>query len=197
MENNNVNGYKYSKWYNNYIYNINLDEIEFQKMTYNELMSFYCKNYYDEEIESFVIDRSINGNYLPFGMSLLTLNNECNFNEYIVGSVVNNLGLRTIVCCIAFSNKYLRENSLIPVTYISVIDINKFMENSDVLNKLINALPKFINMDQNILLSFENNSLCERIMNLFREQNYIIDVCSIEDVNLEYLRDSQVKKKVL
>ena len=129
------NNEKYNKWYYGYIDGINLSSIEWKKFNYDELESFLYQNYYDEDYESFVMERDMNNNFLPFGMTYLTFNNENIYDEYIVGLVKNNLGLYTIIACMIFNYKYLVKYGCIElVSYIKTVDTNKFFDiNKDIL----------------------------------------------------------------
>ena len=197
---------KYSKWYNGYIEEVDLSKIEWKKFNYEELIAFLYRNYYDEDYESFVMERDINNNFIPFGMTYLTFNNESKSNEYIIGIVKNKIGLHTIVSCIIFNSKYLVEyDSIETVTYIETVETNKFFQNKGVFKQMILSLLKFIDIAQDILITPECGmgkelGIITIMKNILFEQGFSHDIRSeyeITEQYLEKLRSSQVKKKVL
>lgn len=203
---NNIDKEKYNKWYTGYINEVDLSSIEWKKFNFNELKAFLYRNYYDEDYESYVVARDINNKFLPFGMTFLTFNEENIYDEYIVGIVKNKLGLYTIVACMIFNSKYLVEyDSIEPVTYIQTIETNKFFQNKGVFKQMVSSLLKFIDINQNILITPECGIgkeiwVISIIKKILLEQGFTGDIRSEYEITEEYLeklRGSQVKKKVL
>ena len=188
-----TNYQKYKKWYNNYIEGVNLADIEWKKFNFNELMCFLHKNYYDEDYESFVMVRDESNNFLPIGMTYLTFNKLDTRDEYLLGLVTNNQGLKTIVACMIFKSKCLLESdSIKPVTYIETVEVNRYFQRNGLFTKMIRVLSQHIDNDQNILITSENGigeviGINEKIKRILIEQGFVSDIRDEYKINEEYL----------
>lgn len=188
-----TNYQKDKKWYNNYIEGVNLAKIEWKKFNFNELMCFLHQNYYDEEYESFVMVRDESNNFLPIGMTYLSFNKLDTRDEYLVGLVPNNQGLKTIVACIIFKSKYLLEHdSIKPVTYIETVEVNRYFQRNGLFNQMIRILPQFIDNDQNIIITPENGigevvGVNKKIQRILIGQGFASDIRSEHEINEVYL----------
>jgi len=197
-----TNYQKHKKWYNNYIEGVNLSEIEWKKFNFNELMCFLHQNYYDEDHESFVMVRDESNNFLPIGMTYLSFNKLDTRDEYLLGLVNNNQGLKTIVACIIFKSKCLLESdSVKPVTYIETVEVNKYFQRNGLFNQMISILPQFIDNNQNILITPENGigeiiGVNEKIKGILKEKGIESDIRDEYKIDEEYLTSlKKVKQK--
>ena len=188
-----TNYQKHKKWYNKYIEGVKLSEVEWKKFNFNELMCFLHQNYYDEEYESFVMVRDESNNFLPIGMTYLSFNKLDTRDEYLVGLVPNNQGLKTIVACIIFKSKCLLEHdSIKPVTYIETVEVNKYFQRNGLFNQMISILPQFIDNNQNILLTPDAGmgrivGVNEKIKRILTEQGFVSDIRDEYKIDEEYL----------
>ena len=193
---------KYNKWYNNYIEGVNLEEIEWRKFNFNELISFLHRNYYDEEYESFVMVRDENNNFSPIGMTYLTFNKLDARDEYLLGLVKNKKGSKTIVACMIFKSKCILEfDSIKPVTYIETVETNKYFQCNGLFTQMINELPNFIDNSQNILITPDEGvgkevEVNERIKTILLAKGLTEDIRSKDEIDEEYLTSlKKVKQK--
>lgn len=189
-----------SKWYTNYVEGVNLENIEWKRFNYNDLIRFFYQSYYDEDYEAFVMTRDENNNFLPYGMTYLSFTKLNQSDEYLIGLVGNKQGLKTIACCIIFKSKYLVEHdSIKPVTYIDTVETNKFFQNRGLFTKMVRNLPQFIDTDQDILITPEEgmgrvigvNSIIKRVL---IEQGFAGDIRSEYEIDEEYLMNLKKTK---
>lgn len=198
----NANYEKYNKWYNNYIEGVNLEEVEWKKFNFEQLMRFLHQNYYDEDYESFVMVRDKNNNFLPIGMTYLSFDNLNTRDEYLLGLVKNKKGTKTIVASMIFKSKCLLEyDSIKPVTYIETIETNRYFHFNGLFTQMIRVLPQFIDNDQNIIITPENGvgatiGIIEKIKRILIEQGFANDIRSEYKIDEEYLTSlKKVKTK--
>ena len=162
----------YNKWINNYIDGINLDEIEWLCLNIDGLNKFYEDNYLDSDIWQYVVDNNKNGFYCsPIGLRYLKIDNNDFNSKFLIGVVNNNINKKTIVgVMIYLDSYYIFNEQLEPLTYISSIEVNSFFWNRGIFKKICEESIRFINLEQNIILS--NESEMGRIRNVgkvFRE----------------------------
>jgi len=162
----------YNKWINNYIDGINLDEIEWLCLNIDGLNKFYEDNYLDRDIWQYVVDNNKNGFYCsPIGLRYLKIDNNDFNSKFLIGVVNNNINKKTIVGVMIYLDSYYMFNEQSePLTYISSIEVNSFFWNRGIFKKICEESIRFINLEQNIILS--NESEMGRIRNVgkvFRE----------------------------
>lgn len=200
------NSQKFDKWFKRYVEGVNLENIEWVKLNYDQLMKFYYKYYFDDDYEEFVMSRGEDDSFLPFGMTYLPINPGTSRDEYILGLCDNQRGTQTIVACVIFDPSYNLDREVVEsVTYIKTIETNTFFQKKGVFNKMINEILKFINKDQNILTTHESVRgrvvhVLEKMRNAVTKQGFTGDVRSEYEINEEYLdslKKIKYKKKVL
>lgn len=200
------NSQKFDKWFKGYVEGVNLENIEWVKLNYDQLMKFYYKYYFDDDYEEFVMSRGEDDSFLPFGMTYLPINPGTSRDEYILGLCDNQSGTKTIVACMIFDPSYNLDREVVEsVTYIKTIETNTFFQKKGVFNKMINEILKFINKDQNILTTHESVRgrvvhVLEKMRNAVTKQGFTGDVRSEYEINEEYLdslKKIKYKKKVL
>ena len=197
---------KYERWKNDYINNLNIDDLDWLKLNSNDYRDFVHDNYYDEEIYSDVLDKNASNIYSTlFGMHYLTRDNYLYNNssyDFLLGTSINNKGKKTIVCASVIIDKYiLFSNQEKPLTYISSVETNKYFMNKGIFKKMCNIFYNYVNKDQHILTSaqsFEGKN--KNVFNIFKSIMFSngFDKLIIEESprvrNLE-LYDILVKKK--
>lgn len=143
------------KWINNYIKNVNLDEIEWIKLNTTELDSFLEDNYLDKEEWEYVHDDNANSLYPTLlGMNYLNINSPINDKEYsfLLGIVDNNIGKKTIVAATIYLDEHLIfTDQDRPVTYISTMEVNSFLRKRGIFKKMCKMLINFVNPNQHIV----------------------------------------------
>ena len=187
---------KRQKWYEGYIEDINLNNIEWRRFNSHELTVFLHQNYWDEEYESFVMFRNESNSFSPFGMNYLTFTNEGRNVEYLVGFAPNKCGTRTIVACMTIIPKFLLErNSIKPVTYIRNIDINRYITNQEIILQMIESLSILIDLENYIVIDNDMipKPFIEFIKRILVKQGFEGDVRDKDEIDYDYLY--RLKKK--
>ncbi len=137
------------KWINDYIKNVNLDEIEWIKLNATELDTFLEDNYLDKEEWEYVHDENANGLYPTLlGMNYLNINSPINDKEssFLLGIVNNSIGKKTIVAATIYLEEYfIFTDQEIPVTCISTMEVNSSA------SLVIFAIPSSVNCGLSIL----------------------------------------------
>ena len=90
------------RWINNYIKNVNLDEIEWIKFNATELDTFLEDNYLDKEEWEYVHDENACSLYPTLlGMNYLNINSPINDKDYsfLLGIVDNCIGKKNYSSC--------------------------------------------------------------------------------------------------
>ena len=144
--------------YKNYIEGIDISNIKYINLTNDELMNFYIENYYDNKniIIAGIYDDSKNI-INPIGMYYLNFENMPGM-KYILGIVNNNINKKTIVSALVYCDEYkMFSNQKGYITYLSTVETNKYFRNRGLYRDLINNSFKFINPNQNILISEISN----------------------------------------
>ena len=143
------------RWINNYIKNVNLDEIEWIKFNATELDTFLEDNYLDKEEWEYVHDENANSLYPTLlGMNYLNINSPINDKEYsfLLGIVDNNIGKKTIVAATIYLDEHLIfTDQERPVTYISTMEVNSFFRKRGIFKKMCEMLINFVNPNQHIV----------------------------------------------
>lgn len=150
-----VNLYMENRWINDYIKNIDLENIEWIKLNCDELDSFLEQNYLDKNEWEYVYDENADNIYPTLlGMTYLNFNNTINNKSYsfLLGVVNNNINKKTVVCATIYIDEYFMfEEQTIPVTYISSMEVNSYFRNKGLYKKMCEALINFINPNQHII----------------------------------------------
>ena len=162
------------KWINNYIKNVNLDEIEWIKLNATELDSFLEDNYLDKEEWEYVHDENANSLYPTLlGMNYLNINSPINDKEYsfLLGIVDNCIGKKTIVAATIYLDEHLIfTDQEKPVTYISTMEVNSFFRKRGIFKKMCEMLINFVNHNQHIVTTkqTETGLMCKTFDTLQR-----------------------------
>lgn len=149
---------KYNKWINQYIENVDLSNIQWLCLNSDELSEFYQSNYLDFDEWQYVIDDDKTNYYSsPLGLHYLRLDYNKEDYKFLIGVVNNNINKKTIVAAMIYlDNYYIFDNQQEPFTYVSSIEVNSFFWRRGIFKKLCFNAIKFININQNILLSDES-----------------------------------------
>lgn len=153
----NMNNLK--KWIKDYIEGIELDQVKWVNLNAEEFGDFLEKNYYDDEIWSYVLDESADGVYpIILGMRYLNLNhpqdNEVNDYKFLLGIVNNKVGKKTIVGATTYiDDYYMFQDQKKPVTYIASAEVNSYFREKGIFKKMCEELLSHINPEQHIVTS--------------------------------------------
>lgn len=204
-----MNKKKYDKWFDEYIKDVNLENIEWVLFNQIELDEFYMKNYLDTDYWRFVHDGD-RCDPKPFGMCYLPLTHVhiTPNQKYILGIVDNNKGTKTIVAAIIFTdNYYIFTNQKNPMLCISTVEVNKFFRKKGLLKQLVNAFVSNINLEQHILSTPESleghechvfDTIYKTLIDVGFTKTFVIDDCELR-YNTEYrdiiLQESLLLKK--
>ena len=144
------------KWINDYIKNINLENIKWLNLNALELGIFFDENYYDKEVWKYVLDKNATSLYpTPLGMYYLNLNNPMNLKKhnFFLGVVNNNIGKQTIVSAITYLDNYYLFNNQEPLTYLITTEVSSYFRNQGIYKQMCMALFDYINYNQHILIT--------------------------------------------
>ncbi len=150
-----------SKWYNEYIKDIDLDKIEWIKLSPSELDTFFNNNYLDKTIWEYVCNTNASSVFpVLFGMSYLhfdcPLNNKT--SSFLLGVVDNNIGKKTIIAATIYLDNYkMFVSQEVPATYISSMEINSFFRERGIFKDMCGELINFINPNQHVLTSCQSS----------------------------------------
>ena len=148
------------KWINEYINNIDLNNIEWICLNANELNMFFDINYLDKELWQYVLDTKASKLFpTPLGMYYLNFNSPINEKKYkfLLGIVNNNINKKTIVSSIIYLDKYyLFNDQKEALTYISTVETNKYLQHLGIYKMMCKALYNYINHNQHILTTKES-----------------------------------------
>ena len=135
-----MNRLEFSKYYRDYIYKVDLNNIEFKSYSYDELMEFLRINYYDNEFNKSVF-WCPDGFITPFGMYYLDFETYSYDVSYLLGLVDNSKGGKTIAFCMVYDDNYgLIDEEDNKVGYIFTVETNYFFRNKGVLKKAFNYI---------------------------------------------------------
>ena len=184
--------------YKNYIEGIDISKIEYVNLTNEELMKFYKDNYYDSKNGTLAetYDDSL-GWSSPIGMYYLNFRSMPGM-KYILGIVPNNINKKTIVSALVYCDEYkITSEQKEYITYLSTVETNMYFRNRGLHNDLIKNVFKFINHNQNILISEISNigkscHVYDTFVKTFRNNGFYMDISNEDevfdkDIYLEYL----------
>ena len=119
------------KWMNEYIYDIDLNNIKYLCLNKNEMIDFIKTNYYDVDLKRFVTgigDVTLIGlQYVSYAICYDELKKEDESMKYLIGVVQNNKKTYTIVNAIRFyDNCYIIKDQKTPVNYLEFAETNLY-----------------------------------------------------------------------
>jgi len=175
-----MNRKEFNKYYRDYVVGVDINDIEFKKFTYKELLDFLKINYYDDEFNKFVCWEP-DGFMTPFGMYFLDFVPYSEDLSYLLGLASNYKGFKTIVFCMIYDKNYgpMDEDDK-RVGYIDKIETNYFFRNKGVLKKALNYIRDEFKDNDVLVLSPESLdgsaiSISDRIASLFGEKPMVMD----------------------
>ena len=144
------------KWINDYIKDLNLENIEWINLNAKELYEFFRKNYLDLRF-GYIYDKNEKTLYAtPLGMYYINFDSPINQNKFnfLLGVVPNNINKKTIVCALTYLNNYIiYSNQKIPLTYFATVEVNSYFRNKGLYKQMCNIVYNYINVNHPILLS--------------------------------------------
>lgn len=147
---------EYNKWYQDYLKDVNLDDIEYKSFNYQELLKFLKENYYDEEFNKYVYWEP-DGFMSPFGMYYLEFSTSSYDFSYFLGLVNNYKGTKTIAFCMVYDDNFgPRDETENRYGYISTVETNYFFRDKGVLNKSLVQLKDVFKNNDILVLSPES-----------------------------------------
>lgn len=176
---------KMERWIKEYIEGIDISNIEWLDLSYDELSKFFDENYVDKSDWSWVSDTDPNillkyfgDNFsneterewinamcssmpldAPLGMCYLSfryMNMNCD-NRYLIGVTPNNIGKKTILAAMSYIDKYfLYTDQKKPMTYVSTVETNLYFWHKGLYNRLCEEAINHLNPEQNIKISTES-----------------------------------------
>ena len=174
---------KMERWIKDYIEGIDISNIEWLDLSYDELNKFFDENYVDKSDWSWVrdIDPNIPLKYLddnfsdqterewvrdissgmpsdaPLGMCYLSFRYMNRDNRYLIGVTPNNIGKKTILAAMSYIDKYtLYTDQKKPMTYVSTVETNLYFWNRGLYNRLCEEAINHLNPEQHIIISTES-----------------------------------------
>lgn len=155
----------YDKWYQEYIADIDLNELKWIKLNQAELKEFYDENYYDSEAKCYAMSTKKHSFVVsPFGLEITSFlfDMEQKKSKHILGIVPNNKGKYTIVCKIKLREDYILGDILgdasTPYIYINCMEVNRFFRNMGISKTSVYQFYNLINMDKDIIMSDETDN---------------------------------------
>lgn len=136
--------------------NIDINNIEWIKLSAEGLEDFINKNYFDKENSRYVSNEGYNMFINPLGFHYLSVKPNKLYN-YILGVTPNSIGKKTILVALVYMDKYYRyTRQTVPLTYLITIETNKYFQKQGLFNVFCDNLINFINPDQHILATKES-----------------------------------------
>lgn len=179
-----------NRWMEEYIEDIDINNIEWISLSYEELGMFLKENYYDILDKRYVSDKIINSsNIIPIGMNYLYYTNTRNDYKYVLGVVKNKRKKYTIISAVSFlDDVYLFNNQEKPITYLCFIEVNFYFRKKGIMQKTCKALCDFIPNNQDIVISKESEmgKKCNSFSTVYNSllNNYFtVNILREEEVN--------------
>ncbi len=194
-----------NRWINEYIEDIDLRDIKWINLNYEEFGMFLKENYYDFIDKTYVTDKKINSSYfIPLGMCYLYYTDTLNDYKYILGVVKNKKGKYTIISAVIFlDNIYISKEQVNPMTFLCSIEVNSFFRRKGIMKKTCEFLSDFIPNNQDIIVSKESEmgKKCNSFSTIYScitKKNLDINVFSEEEFDKNiYQKTNKDKTKVL
>lgn len=175
-----MNRREFNKFYKDYVYNVDIDNIEYRCFTYNELLEFLKSNYYDDELNKYVCWQP-DGFNAPFGMYFLDFMPYSEDLSYLLGFSKNSKGTNTIVFCMIYDRNYASVNDdNKKISYIDKVETNYFFRNRGIFTKSLNYIREVLKDNNIVVISPESVmgskiSLFKKISSLFDGEPKVMD----------------------
>ena len=144
---------KEDKWRQNYIENIDLQNITWITLEKDNFLEFINQNYFDEELGEYVIGEDPE---IPFGMHYVAdIQNQS--TKYLLGIVPNSIRKFTIVAaCMYDENYHFFADQTMPMTYIITTETNQYFHKMGLYHLLCEVISQTINHKIPIVCSNES-----------------------------------------
>ena len=194
-----------NRWMEEYIDDIDLNNIQWINLDYESFGKFLYDNYYDLIDKAYVTDKILNSNYItPIGMNYLYYTDTPNEYKYLLGIVKNKKNKYTIVSAVIYLDYvYFFKDQINPMTFLCSIEVNYFFRRKGIMKKTCNVLGNFIPNDQDIVISKESemgrksNSFSTTYNSLIKN-NFDVNILREEEFNKKnYKKLTKEKTKVL
>ena len=151
-----------------YINDVNLAQIEWINLTGPQLYKLIVENYIIEIEDKKIFMGNVDETKInecdssPLGMKYLSMTNldKDNINNYLIGIVDNKAGKKTIVAALTYEkeSKKIYVNQSVPVTKISVVEVNAFYQKMNILKELCEEFINNVNKNQPIVMILVNSN---------------------------------------
>ena len=194
-----------NRWMQEYIDDIDLNNIQWINLDYDGLGKFLYDNYYDLIDKTYVTDKILYSNYItPIGMNYLYYCDTPNDYKYLLGIVKNKKDKYTIVSAVIYLDYvYFFKEQVNPMTFLCSIEVNYFFRRNGLMKKTCNVLGNFIPDDQDVVISKESEmgKKCNSFLTAYNKiilKNPSINIYSEEELNdIICKQNINDKKKVL
>lgn len=148
----------YERWEKEYTSGIDITKIKWVKLSLDELKTFYEENYLDRKIWEYVTEENRNMMWAnPIGLHYLTINENDAKSNFLLGLCTNSIHKKTIIAAIQYRDEhYLFMDQVIPFTYISTVEVNRYFWHKGIYKEMCNQLVHFIRLNQPVLTSRES-----------------------------------------
>ena len=151
------------KWYKDYIENIDINSLTWQKLNALEFKKFLMENYYDYDECCYVASlKSIRSSANPFGLHYTSLKCINDFDTFFISSSLNNKMTNTIISCISLIENFKDQFTGGEYTFINYVEVNKYFQKMGMLKLMAYQLPNYINLNRDILITSQSaeGSIC-------------------------------------
>ena len=151
-----MNSREYNKYYQDYIKDTNIDNIEFKCYSYDELLEFLKENYYDDDFEKYVYWEP-KGLMAPFGLYFLDFDACSKDFSYLLGLVNNSKGCKTIVFSMVYDDNFgPRNDTDNSYGYLFTIETNYFFRGKGIFNEALEHLKEVFKNNNILVISPES-----------------------------------------
>lgn len=145
---------KEEKWEQDYIANLDLQNITWITLKRESFLEFIIQNYFDEELGEYVIGMDPE---VPFGMHYIAdIQNKS--TKYLLGIVPNAIQKFTIVAaCMYNENYHFFTDQAIPTTYIITAETNEYFRRMGLYHQLCDIISQTIDKTAPVICTNESD----------------------------------------
>ena len=152
------------RWYKEYIDQVDIKNLKWQKLNALELKKFYAENYYDYIVGCYVSgSRSTKSYATPFGLKYMPIYYINDKSNFLISHSLNNKKTNTIVTCLSFVEDCKDRFTDNTYTFIEFVEVNEYFQGNKLLNEMAAELPKYIDLNHDIIITSESTkgSVCK------------------------------------
>ena len=151
----------FNRWKNDFIDDINVEDIEYITVDERQLQAFIMENYLDKQTWR-LVSRQLDP-YRPIGLTYLTFDNIVTNNpyekekKYILGVCTNKKGTKTILSILKYIDNYVYSESYsVPQTFLCSVEVNEFFRQRGLCGQIMEVFARQINKNNPLLLTEES-----------------------------------------